>query len=77
MLVVNGTVLHSCLTLHVRRTASCDVSCKGSRCSQAMLAVGLLQLRPWKPRFVGFLGTVASLINCEPSRPFPWSESPA
>ncbi len=31
---------------------------------QAMLAVGLLQLRPWKPRFVGFLGTVASAINC-------------
>jgi len=29
-----------------------------------MLAVGLLQLRPWKPRFVGFLGTVASLLNC-------------
>ena len=32
--------------------------------AQAMLAVGLLQLRPWKPRFVGFLGTVASLLNC-------------
>ena len=31
---------------------------------QAMLAVGLLQLRPWKPRFVGFLGTLASAINC-------------
>ena len=26
--------------------------------------MGLLQLRPWKPRFVGFLGTVASAINC-------------
>ena len=38
-----------------------------TRCAQAMLAVGLLQLRPWKPRFVGFLGTVASLINCVPS----------
>ena len=33
-------------------------------CVQAMLAVGLLQLRPWKPRFVGFLGTMASAINC-------------
>jgi hypothetical protein len=31
---------------------------------QALLAAGLLQLRPWKPRFVGFLGTVASAINC-------------
>lgn len=26
--------------------------------------MGLLQLRPWKPRFVGFLGTLASAINC-------------
>lgn len=31
---------------------------------QALLAVGLLQLRPWKPRAVGFLGVVASAINC-------------
>ena len=31
---------------------------------QAALAVGLLQLRPWKPRFVGFLGVVASAMNC-------------
>lgn len=33
-------------------------------CVQAALAVGLLQLRPWKPRTVGFLGIVASAINC-------------
>lgn len=31
---------------------------------QALLAVGLLQLRPWKPRLVGALGTIASAINC-------------
>lgn len=31
---------------------------------QALLAAGLLQLRPWKPRFVGLLGLVASLMNC-------------
>lgn len=31
---------------------------------QAALAIGLLGLRPWKPRFVGFLGVVASAINC-------------
>lgn len=30
----------------------------------AMTAIGLLQLRPWKPRFVGFLGSLASIINC-------------
>ena len=34
-----------------------------SRRGQALLAVGLLQLRPWKPRSVGFLGVVASAIN--------------
>lgn len=33
-------------------------------CFQAALAVGLLQLRPWKPRTVGVLGIVASAINC-------------
>ena len=26
--------------------------------------MGLLQLRPWKPRAVGALGIVASAINC-------------
>ena len=26
--------------------------------------MGLLQLRPWKPRFVGMLGIVASAVNC-------------
>ncbi|KAK9814890.1 hypothetical protein WJX73_001456 [Symbiochloris irregularis] len=31
---------------------------------QAALAVGLLQLRPWKPRFVGLLGIIASAMNC-------------
>lgn len=31
---------------------------------QAALAMGLLELRPWKPRTVGALGIVASLINC-------------
>lgn len=31
---------------------------------QAALAVGLLQLFNWKPRTVGFLGVVASAINC-------------
>jgi hypothetical protein len=41
---------------------------------QALLAVGLLQLRPWKPRAVGALGVVASAINCYmlfPSLPKP------
>lgn len=32
--------------------------------SQALLAVGLLQLRPWRPRTVGLIGIVASAINC-------------
>lgn len=31
---------------------------------QAALAAGLLQLVPWKPRTVGFLGVVASAMNC-------------
>lgn len=31
---------------------------------QALLAVGLLGLRPWKPRTVGFFGIVASAMNC-------------
>eukprot|EP00877_Chromochloris_zofingiensis_P005583 jgi/Chrzof1/15025/Cz09g24120.t1 len=31
---------------------------------QALTAVGLLQLLPFKPRTVGLLGTVASAINC-------------
>jgi hypothetical protein len=31
---------------------------------QAALAMGLLELRPWKPRTVGALGIIASLINC-------------
>ena len=31
---------------------------------QALLAAGLLELRPWKPRTVGFLGIVASVLNC-------------
>jgi hypothetical protein len=32
--------------------------------SQALLAMGLLQLAPWKPRTVGALGVVASAMNC-------------
>ena len=31
---------------------------------QALLAMGLLELRPWKPRTVGALGIAASLLNC-------------
>lgn len=31
---------------------------------QALLAVGLLELRPWKPRTVGALGVIASVLNC-------------
>ncbi|KAL6782568.1 hypothetical protein ACKKBG_A07305 [Auxenochlorella protothecoides x Auxenochlorella symbiontica] len=31
---------------------------------QALLAVGLLELRPWKPRTVGMLGIIASALNC-------------
>jgi hypothetical protein len=31
---------------------------------QALLAVGLLELRPWKPRTVGALGVAASALNC-------------
>lgn len=41
---------------------------------QALLACGLLELRPWKPRTVGALGVAASLINCYllyPSLPRP------
>lgn len=41
-------------------------------CPQALLAVGLLELRPWKPRTVGLLGIIASAINCymlTPARP--------
>lgn len=32
--------------------------------TQALLAMGLLQLRPWKPRTVGALGVIASAMNC-------------
>lgn len=41
---------------------------------QAGLASGLLQLLPLKPRTVGFLGVVASAMNCYmllPSYPKP------
>jgi hypothetical protein len=41
---------------------------------QALLAMGLLQLRPWKPRTVGALGIIASVMNCYmlyPSLPHP------
>ena len=31
---------------------------------QAALAMGLLELRPWKPRTVGALGIIASAMNC-------------
>lgn len=31
---------------------------------QALLAAGLLELRPWKPRTVGLLGVIASVMNC-------------
>jgi len=31
---------------------------------QALLAVGLLGLRPWKPRTVGLIGVAASALNC-------------
>ncbi len=31
---------------------------------QALLAVGLLELRAWKPRTVGALGVAASALNC-------------
>ena len=36
------------------------------RCThlQAALAAGLLNLFNWKPRTIGFLGVVASAINC-------------
>jgi Peroxisomal biogenesis factor 11 (PEX11) len=33
-------------------------------CFQAALAMGLLELRPWKPRTVGALGIIASALNC-------------
>ena len=42
---------------------------------QALLAMGLLELRPWKPRTVGTLGIIASLMNCYmlfPAVPTPW-----
>lgn len=31
---------------------------------QTVLAAGLLQLRPMKPRTVGLIGVVASVMNC-------------
>lgn len=31
---------------------------------QALLASGLLQVLPFKPRTIGFLGVVASAMNC-------------
>ena len=31
---------------------------------QALLAIGLLGLRPWKPRTVGAIGMAASALNC-------------
>ncbi|KAL4440647.1 hypothetical protein ABPG77_000356 [Micractinium sp. CCAP 211/92] len=40
----------------------------------AALAMGLLELRPWKPRTVGALGIIASVMNCYmlyPSLPSP------
>ncbi|KAG7669317.1 hypothetical protein Ndes2437B_g05463 [Nannochloris sp. 'desiccata'] len=43
---------------------------------QALLAMGLLELRPWKPRTVGALGIIASVMNCYmlyPSLPRPVS----
>lgn len=33
-------------------------------CVQTLLAAGLLQLRPMKPRTVGLIGVIASLMNC-------------
>lgn len=36
--------------------------------------MGLLELRPWKPRTVGALGVIASIMNCYmlyPSLPAP------
>jgi hypothetical protein len=47
---------------------------------QAALACGLLGLTNWKPRFVGFLGVVASAINCYmlfPALPKPVEKAPA
>ena len=51
---------------------------------QAMTAIGLLQLQPWKPRFVGFLGSLASMINCafqflfkSPPPPGRWPMNPS
>ena len=37
---------------------------RSGRPLQGALATGLLGLTSWKPRFVGFLGVVASAINC-------------
>ena len=31
---------------------------------QTVLAAGLLQLRPMKPRTVGLIGVIASVMNC-------------
>ena len=45
--------------------------------SQALLAVGLLQLRPWKPRTVGLIGIVASAINCYMLLPAVPAKAPA
>lgn len=45
---------------------------------QALTAAGLLQLLPFKPRTVGFFGTLASAINCYFLLPaFPKRAAPA
>ena len=43
--------------LHSTAVLACNAA-------QAALACGLLGVLPFKPRFVGFLGIVASAINC-------------
>ncbi|GAB4820863.1 hypothetical protein N2152v2_007909 [Parachlorella kessleri] len=48
--------------------------------TQAALAAGLLELRPWKPRTVGFIGVVTSVMNCYmlfPSYPAPAVPKPS
>lgn len=44
----------------------------GGALLQALLAVGLLQLRPFKPRLTATFGIMASVLNCYMLAP-PWS----
>jgi hypothetical protein len=65
-------------THHIRSPTSLPLDGR-----QALLAAGLLQALPFKPRTVGFLGVLASAMNCYmllpayPSKPAQAGTAPA